>query len=359
MSDKNTDLTKIQSSVIQLLRFPLIVLVIFVHMLPFELKKMKWSLQGYDIYNNITELISHYIGRLPVPCFFLFSGYFFFIKVSEWNASIYFSKLKKRIKTLLIPYLIWNILHILTVYLKNLIFYQFGKGWDEGYHEIRTLPLYDLLWGRPINYPLWYLRDLIVMMILTPFYYYYYKYTKIYGLMLSLMIYLLVLESNIPGLSTTAIFYFGLGSFMALSGRNMLAFSIRYSKVAIIMAVIALGMTSYYTGSHFYEYCMRIFIVFGVIVMLFLGYKLYKYEKLKNTLIALTSSVFFIYALHTIYILGWLKGGWLKTPLSTSYSGKLLGYFLIPFICIGMIFLLYRLMKRFCPKILSLMIGNR
>ncbi|MBG0513949.1 hypothetical protein I4P13_09225 [Elizabethkingia meningoseptica] len=78
---RNIDFIKTQSQVIELLRFPLIVLVVFVHMLPFEQKELYPNLDANNVYNTITEIISHYLGRLPVPCFFFFQVTFSFIKL--------------------------------------------------------------------------------------------------------------------------------------------------------------------------------------------------------------------------------------------------------------------------------------
>ncbi|MCT4205498.1 acyltransferase [Elizabethkingia anophelis] len=356
---QDIDFVKKQSRTIELLRFPLIVVVVFVHMLPFEQKTLYLNLEAGNVYNIITEMISHHLGRLPVPCFFLFFGYFFFYKITEWNRQVYVSQLKKRIQTLIIPYLCWNMIYIMVIYLKNLFFYLLGKDFDDSYIGLNSSSLYNILWTGPINFPLWYLRDLIVMTILTPLFYYFFKYTKFIGLLLILVIYLSTIESNIPGLSTTAIFYFGLGAYMGQSKYNMLKFAISYGKIAAILAIITLVMTTYYTASQINEYWVRAFLIFGIIVVLFVGYQCTKYTSLKNKLISLAPTVFFIYGLHMIYILGWFKGGLAKSFLASSVWGMLLGYFVIPPLCIGLILIFYRLMKKKLPKTLNTITGNR
>ncbi|MDV3778835.1 hypothetical protein CMU09_16495 [Elizabethkingia anophelis] len=197
------------------------------------------------------------------------------------------------------------------------------------------------------------------MTILTPLFYYFFKYTKFIGLLLILVIYLSTIESNIPGLSTTAIFYFGLGAYMGQSKYNMLKFAISYGKIAAILAIITLVMTTYYTASQINEYWVRAFLIFGIIVVLFVGYQCTKYNSLKNKLISLAPTVFFIYGLHMIYILGWFKGGLAKSFLASSVWGMLLGYFVIPPLCIGLILIFYRLMKKKLPKTLNTITGNR
>jgi len=350
---------EIQSQVIELLRFPLIILVVFVHMIPFERQALSWELNGANVYRIVTEVISHHIGRLAVPCFFLFSGYFFFIKITEWNSKVYASQLKKRFHTLLIPYLLWNILFVPVILFKNLVFQKINLPLDDNYEKLHSLSVYGILWGEPLNFPLWYLRDLIVMVALAPLFYYYFRYTKFIGLILILVIYLMGLESTIQGLSSTAILYFGVGAYMGQFKYSLLDFALSYRRIAIVMAIAMLAVTTYYTVSPYYEYCVRLFTVFGVTAVLYLGYQCNKWEGLKRICIRLAPTVFFIYAIHVIYILGWLKGGFLKSPLADSPTGMLLGYLVIPFLCIGIILLIYRAMHEFFPKTLYFITGSR
>ena len=66
---KEVNFDENQSQVIELLRFPLMVLVVYVHMLPFGYAPLSLEMNADNIYNVVTELISHYLGRLIVPCF--------------------------------------------------------------------------------------------------------------------------------------------------------------------------------------------------------------------------------------------------------------------------------------------------
>ena len=51
----------------------------------------------------------HSINVVAVPVFFIISGYFFFYQTKVFGKETYFKKLKKRIRTLLIPYFLWNL----------------------------------------------------------------------------------------------------------------------------------------------------------------------------------------------------------------------------------------------------------
>ena len=106
------ELEKRQSEVIAAMRFPLMVLLLFAHVLPMVSVPIEMNLSEMNIYHFISEGISHNLSRIRNPLFFFFSGFFFFRKLEEWNAGFYRSQLQKRIRSLLLPYLLWNILMI-------------------------------------------------------------------------------------------------------------------------------------------------------------------------------------------------------------------------------------------------------
>ncbi|MBB6130759.1 acyltransferase family protein [Mucilaginibacter lappiensis] len=353
----NLSLEYKQSQMINVLRFPLIVLVLFTHELPFKREPVHLKFTGTDVYVLLSELISHH--SVAVPCFFLFSGYLFFFKINNWNYKVYTTQLRKRVNTLIIPYIIWNLLLLLAIFLKNLFFQKAGFQTDCEYKTLKENSAYALLWGMPINFSLWYIRDLIVMTLLTPLFYYYFKYLNFYGIILLLLIYLSGLESNIPGLSTTAIFYFSLGGYLGLCKHNLLKISLAYGKIAILITLALLAIRIYYDGTSAQEYWERVYIFFTVISILYGGARLIEWPRLKDKLLQLSGTVFFVYASHQIYIINGLKGALFKSPLANSGWGMLLGYFIIPPACIAIILLIYYPMKRFLPKTLGVLVGNR
>ena len=67
-------LDELQSRVVAWLRFPLIVLVAYIHYYGPEIQPKDYI--GTDIYNYLMILMSHVISRSAVPTFFLISGFF-------------------------------------------------------------------------------------------------------------------------------------------------------------------------------------------------------------------------------------------------------------------------------------------
>jgi hypothetical protein len=355
----NNDLEQKQLQVIEAMRFPLIILVLFIHIRPMAYITLAWHFSAMNIYNIVAEMISHNVGSIAVPCFFLFSGFFFFYKKEELDTSFYFNQWRKRVRTLLIPYFIWNVLYILIILIKNITFSHLGLVIDNGYQMVYNNSLYNLLWSMPVNYPMWFLRDLIVMSLLAPLFALLFKYTKVYGLLFLFLIYVLGFDSNIPGFSMTAILFFGAGVYMAIFKKNILAVCSKWRLFTTVVAVFLLCISTYCNGTSYHLQLSRLFIPFGIICMVNFINIIISNEKLKRFLCSMSPTVFFIYAIHAIYIINWLKGGLYRTSLANSGLGMIICYILIPFIVLFICLVLYYLLRTTAPRLLSVLVGGR
>lgn len=91
-----------------MLRFPLAILVVFVHGFRADIDITELHASSFTdaaVYDYIRVFFSVVIARSAVPIFFIISGYLLFLKVEEYNKAVYFSKLRKRWHSLVIPYL--------------------------------------------------------------------------------------------------------------------------------------------------------------------------------------------------------------------------------------------------------------
>lgn len=116
--------------------------------------------------------------ELCVPMFFVISGYLFFLNVPEKPNGRYFvNKIRSRVFTLLVPYLIANAIAFLCYWLAHrfapdMIAGFFGENWKH--------PLF-IFWTGPINLSLWFIRDLMYSILLSPVIYFFVRYTRIWG----------------------------------------------------------------------------------------------------------------------------------------------------------------------------------
>lgn len=72
----------LQSQTINYLRFPLIILVIFIHSygtVTIQSNSIE-VMSNQSVFNNVSYLLSMVFARLAVPLFFLISGFLYFYK---------------------------------------------------------------------------------------------------------------------------------------------------------------------------------------------------------------------------------------------------------------------------------------
>lgn len=186
-----TDTTNTLSQVITALRFPLIVLVLFVHS-NFKGVSFAWdnalkasfSLPIGNInlsLGTFIDFISGSLAPLANPFFFFISGLLFF-HCKQFTRKVYINKLRHRLQSLLIPYILWNLLFLLII--------AIGSSLRPGWTAIIDKPLSDftlkdyllIFWNTslighkggiatPIDIPLWFVRNLMVLSLASPLIY--------------------------------------------------------------------------------------------------------------------------------------------------------------------------------------------
>lgn len=214
--------TTVASRSIDFLRLPLAFSIVLLHSVQSNLPEGATLYYANDLHNAIKILFSEIICRASVPLFFFVSGYLFFNHIKELGWNTYQEKVKKRCRTLLLPYVIWNVLCLLTLYVLHLIangitcslkdFFVEKGSWNIFFYGRR---------GYPIDYPLWFVRDLIYMVILSPVIYYI---VRRKGLLCFICVLYLItpaigLSDTIP---TTAICFFSLGAYFNIMDKDFI-----------------------------------------------------------------------------------------------------------------------------------------
>lgn len=349
------DIDSRQSTLIKAMRFPLIVLVVIAHSLGFEHTDITGDTVGYNVYHFFSEMLSHNLARLAVCWFFTISGYYFFryLKDEEFNFKWVIRKWKKRIWSLLIPYIIWNLLMVGANYAKGVAFSSIGIG---THNDLPQFAPVEWLWSGPANFPLYFMRDLMIMSIIAPLWYLIVRKMKWLSLTVLILIYASPLNPQIPGMR--AIFFFGIGNWLGIWKYNMLEIAQKVKWPAAILAVLTLLVASYWNASPHHEWLIRAFYPFGMLTFMNICDRLIDSEKRRDTLCRLSSAVFFIYASHEILILGWTKGLFLRT-FGRGLAGAWISYLCVPIVVLFVCLLLCRILNRIMPRTLSFICGNR
>jgi len=198
------------SAVITALRFPLIIMVVAIHLISDKLTLPQWGAPNW-LYIYVSEFLSHSLPRIAVPMFFFISGYYAFYKKDWSQRSIWTVELKKRVKTLLIPYLLWNSIYLVILLAKTQVGLRLGVGASDPFYITSFTQLLSYYWGDVIVYPLWYIRDLMVLCALGPILYQLLSWTRGYILLPLLVLFLIGWECGVAGFGTVSFFCFMLG----------------------------------------------------------------------------------------------------------------------------------------------------
>lgn len=232
MDYKNTYAQQI-SSAISWLRFPLILLIILLH------GYSTVSIPGnHVVYFKVLYPFSLWLGETGVPGFFFISGFLFFLSQKSYE-----QKLKTRFHTLLIPYVSWNAL-LLAAYL---IAYVVGYPQDINGKNMADYNLIDyirLFWDRgsfdngnfvPLLCPLWYIRNLLIMSILSPLLYYIIRYARELFLFVITIWWMLTYHN---AFISQTILFFSLGAYFSILQVNPLEVFHKRRVIFLLLFVI-------------------------------------------------------------------------------------------------------------------------
>lgn len=166
------------SDKIKILSFFSIILVLYIHS---EFHDYPHEILGMKINHILQNTISGMIGQCAVPLFYMISGYLFFLNTEKGITSIT-RKIKKRIKTLLIPFIIACLFFPLFYLLIEIIpgtdrFINSQNDFSSNFQQPIGYILVSLFYKTPGGtspwaFQLWFLRDLIIVVAISPILFY-------------------------------------------------------------------------------------------------------------------------------------------------------------------------------------------
>lgn len=351
----------VASRTIEWLRFFCVTAVVFVHSRGAPLDGNDIIAWRFGVYDIIRIMISEGFCRVAVPIFFFISGYLFYLNLEDWDGIIWRNKLKKRFTSLFIPYLLWNIIalvfdaaiHSSVLFKSEEIFLQWFK--DQG----GGLFIWDTGNGFPINTPLWFIRDLIVFVVVSPIIYEYVKKTRLFGLVSLYVLYFLFGGHRIPGFSAEGLFYFSCGAYYSL---NRIDFTSLFRKYWIVSLCFAFPLLisiifTYGYDEIIYGYERRLFTLFGSFSVIGIASILMKKNWIKVHPL-LTKSSFFIFAAHGTIVLP-LVLHFFSILFPENQMSLICMYFSAPILVIIILVLLYDLFSCWMPRTMGVLTGGR
>lgn len=378
------------SKTISYLRFPLTVGVVFAHYNlaknGFLLHGVKYGLNNPDWYYYIISFFCEVLPRFTVPLFFLISGFLFFYR-KDFNNMVYKQKLHTRAVTLLLPFFLWNIIAILIKVSYKLPF--LSSVFPNAYKtDILLTPerLFNTFFANfenegifvspvvkeattgisnnpfPIDVPMWYVRELIVMVILAPILYWLIKrigiwFITILGIIWYFIMPMLLPDGGYPVLFFTAAFFFSCGAYFSINRMSFVDYMRKAQYIPLLYILLAI-VDTFTKKTDYNIFIHEAGILAGVVsAVIITSYLIEKgIVKVNSTL---ANGSFFVFALHTLIINDIGKVVFSVFHLGDNTCSMLFLYFVVPTITTIICVMIYMFLRKYLHNVCNLLTGGR
>ncbi len=348
-----------QRNVIDNLRFILRAAVVLIHAFHADLEHI-------EVYSTFKYANCVSFCWIAVRWFFVISGYFFFVR-GDFTPKVYVNKLKARVWTLLIPYLFWNGAAIL---LYGVVLKLLPGGAGTWTLDMNLSSIWGALWGgevamgdraTPIVYQMWFIRDLMVIVLLSPLLYWLIKWTRGWAVLALGACWMtgFWLPDWIGnyGLSSTAVFFFALGAVAGIYRKDLIQIAGRMKWVSFILFPLVVVSAVLLRDTEWQPWLRNTAILVGVVFWTNLTAELMRYDLLKIGKWFVRAG-FFIYLAHQPWVTP-VIGKFTEPLFSFSAAGLCMATYvdtaLTMVICLG----IYWLMMKWVPKFGNLITGGR
>lgn len=358
----------LMSKTIGVIRFPLIVGILFIHTSignhP-EIQNIGW-------WSFLYSLICDSLPRFCVPTFFMISGFLFFANIPQLTVAAYWAKLKRRFRSLFIPYLFWNGLFLAIALILTLpVFKNFAPG------LYRDMPvsfryIVESFWVykhpnidyatrlafAPIDMPLWFVRDLMVTVLFAPLIWWMSRHFKVLFLA-GLVLMKFVGVPMLGGYSFDAFYYFAFGSYLAIHNKDVIGICKKFRLVGFLYLLGCL-LRADSASTHFifdaFPNFGGLWEICGVVSSFYITSVLC--ERIDfSPFRVFEESTFFVLAFHFLFI--YKVASWVVNYFDMGAFSSIVFVVIYPFIsalfCVGV----YLLFKRSLPCLCRIACGSR
>ncbi|WP_333888760.1 acyltransferase family protein [Sphingobacterium siyangense] len=364
--------TDLLSKTIDFLRFPLIVGVVFVHT-DFSNIVMagvkQFSFVDLPFFARVFFMFFKVIFGVRVPLFFFIAVFLFFYRTEGFSLKIYCKKLKNRVHSLLIPYIFWNLAVLFFLFLAQTFL---SGSLVSGENKLMiNYSLSDWLWSfwdtsqinhhaeksLPVNSPFWFIRDLIVVVLLSPLVYFLIKKIGIMAVVLLGLLWCYSPYFYFPGMSTVSFFFFAAGAYFSVYKMDFVVLMRRLLPCAVGFFALLIAAEFYFLGKSWWNYLYCANVIVGlVLVVAITAHFIQKGSWRPNSFLAKGS--FFIFAYHRLPLVFVIK--FLFNLIHPQSEVALIClYFACPTIVIVLGLLGYRLLKNMFPRFTAVICGGR
>lgn len=309
---------------------------------------------AYEVQNFVRNYFSTFLCCIAIPGFAIISGYLFFA-TADFSKATYKKKIQNRVFSLLIPYVVWN----LIVFLGDVALAVCGKINLINTMKWNFFNVLDVFWGIkvggagscPYNGPLWYIRDLFILCLLTPVIYPLLK-SRFFKYIFA-VVFFVALFVDIPYVyyhERIFTVYFCLGAFFAVNQIRLFSYNSCVKRVLLLGGGIAnmLYIINYFGWVDSSVIPLKQVFVFCTLLALPpIALKYLQNERI----VGLASSTFFIYCMHNSFLA--VLGPFVKGNCSIMYLAY---YLLLPVLDFITGYVLYLCVKKINNPVMNLLL---
>ena len=330
--------------------FALSLLVIWVHSYNAEL------FLGYQAATGMVYVLEHrigdWLGQIAVPGFFMISGYRFY-RDFDWGKLS--GKWQRRIKSLLVPYIVWNFLYYLSYVIASRI-PAVGDVVGKGVVEFSLTAVVDAVVAHTYNNVFWYLYQLLWLVLLAPVLYPLLK--RVWSGLLLLLFFWILVQVKPDGfpVNPDAMIYYGSGAMLALYCRDTVESTENGKRLAAGLFSLLAAAAIYYIG--LWRACVPSFVLCRLCAVT--GLWLVLPGKSLPEAKDFMKHSFFLYAVHFAFVRLINKGAAMLMGSTVSEWYGPFGLFLVmPLLVLLISTILEKILRRYMPGLWKLLTGGR
>jgi hypothetical protein len=313
------------------------------------------------------NLVSEVMGHISVPFLFVIAGFLFF-KNYELTYENTKQKLSRRTHSLLIPYLIWNAVTLVGLFVIQLkrpdlsIYFNQDRTlivdytvWDflNGFLGIRDVYIY--------NRPLWFIRDLMIMALFSPCFWLVLKRLPLAVTLSALGVIWFLVPNLWPlrsGLGHDGLVFYSIGALIAIRTIDITWID-KHGKIITCVFIVLSVLEAYLRTIDYYHWRFhRTVLVMGILCIWYVSKEIMRFKTLSQILRALSGFAFFVYVSHMPIFLKIVRGA-LQLLLPFDSLGVLFAYIAAVLITVPLLVTVAYLLRMYLPNLFAVLNGQR
>ena len=307
--------------------------------------------------DNLSQMIIYIenwfreIQNICVPFFFIISGYLFF-RTFEWSKL--FDKYKSRLRTIFVPYIIWCSLYY--IYFCLLSHISITRGYiNNGLPiPVNLVTWLDWLWVDSY-YTMWFLKDLILLIICTPIIYLFLKNRKNIPTGAGVLIILWFVNmavSRITDVNLNSLILYSVGAYVGINHKAVPLIErtlvVYLSRICIIIILLI--------NTFFIEQKILSNLLLQILMCISLWYAI-SGSYFTKQLPWWCKISFYIYCIHDFFLEAIEKLFLIVCGKASVFA--LLDYILAPIIVVILCILSATFLKKYCKHMWYVLVGGR